>query len=115
MVKATVGYDKAGKLQVLGMPLAALAGPQAAIADMPAAIVTAMNNRGIKNLQVKVDNEGVTLMESGQLWLQVRLGSQAAIDTLNKLSAAFGMPMGDTLNLAGLRDRVELDFTVNLQ
>ncbi len=113
MAKLVVSYDANGKLQVLGQPLDALVGMPTGT-DLPTGVMAIMKKRGLNSLQVKVDNEGLSLNTGGKLLVGFRLGGADALGILGKLSAAYGLPVGGQLSLLNVRDRVDLDLTVNL-
>lgn len=114
MAKVNIGYDAQGNLQVLGMPASDLLGPQASLVALQPHVVTSMQNRGLDSLRVVVNHEGVALHNNGAMLVGIRLGDANSTDILADLSAAFGTPVGEQLNLLSLRDRIDLELNVNL-
>lgn len=108
MAKANVSYDADGNLSVLGMSAAELG--LGTVANLTADIVALMAANGISELNVKINNDGLSLGSNGEMLADVRLGDADALGILT----AFAPQAGLALDYLHLRDRIDVDLTVSL-
>ena len=112
MAKATLSYDADGKLSVLGMSPSALG---IAGTDLAPAIVGLMTANGISQLNVKINNDGLMLGTGGEMLANVRLSGVAADHAVGMAAISQLAPGVDALlPFLDLRDRIDVDLTVNL-
>ncbi len=107
MAKANVSYDADGNLSVLGMSAADLGVMGTELAP---SIIALMAANGISELNVKINNDGLSLGSNGEMLADIRLGDADALGIL----AAFAPQAGIALPYLHLRDRIDVDLTVNL-
>jgi len=112
MAKATVSYDADGNLSVLGMSAADLG---VVGTELTPAIIALMQANGISQLNVKINNDGLALGSNGEMLANVRLSGTAA-DHGTGLAVISQLAPGADAMLAylDLRDRIDVDLTVNL-
>lgn len=108
MAKASVSYDADGNLSVLGMTAESLG--LGAVANLTPEIVALMTDNGISELNVKINNDGLSLGSNGEMLADVRLGGADALAILT----AFAPQAGLALDYLHLRDRIDVDLTVSL-
>ena len=112
MAVATLSYDADGHLSVLGMSPAALG---IAGTDLPANIIALMQANGISNLNVKINNDGLALSSNGEHLADVRLSGVAADHEVGlALIGQLAAGADSLLPFLDLRDRIDVDLTVNL-
>ncbi len=112
MAKATVSYDADGNLSVLGMSAADLG---VVGTELTPAIVALMTANGISQLNVKINNEGLELGSNGEMLANVRLSGVAADHGVGLAVISSLAPGADALlPFLDLRDRIDVDLTVNL-
>jgi hypothetical protein len=110
--KAHVSYDANGNLSVLGMSAADLG---VVGTDLAPGIIALMQANGISELNVKINNDGLALGSNGQMLANVRLGSDAADNTVGlALISQFAPQASAILPFLNLRDRIDVDLTVSL-
>lgn len=107
MAKASVSYDADGNLSVLGMSAADLG---VVGTELAPAIIALMTNNGISELNVKINNDGLSLGSNGEMLADVRLGDADALGILT----AFAPQASMVLPYLHLRDRIDVDLTVSL-
>lgn len=107
MAKANVSYDADGNLSVLGMSAADLG---VAGTELAPAIIALMAANGISELNVKINNDGLSLGSNGEMLADVRLGGADALSILG----VFAPQASIVLPYLHLRDRIDVDLTVNL-
>ncbi len=107
MAKANVSYDADGNLSVLGMSAADLG---VVGTELAPSIIALMAANGISELNVKINNDGLSLGSNGEMLADIRLGDADALGIL----AAFAPQAGIALPYLHLRDRIDVDLTVNL-
>ena len=107
MAKANVSYDADGNLSVLGMSAADLG---VVGTELTPAIIALMTDNGISELNVKINNDGLSLGSNGEMLADVRLGDADALGILS----AFAPQASIVLPYLHLRDRIDVDLTVSL-
>ena len=107
MAKANVSYDAEGRLWVLGMSAADLG---VVGTDLAPAILALMQANGISQLNVKINNDGLSLGSNGEMLADVRLGGADALGILTALAPQASL----VLPYLHLRDRIDVDLTVSL-
>ena len=107
MAKANVSYDADGNLSVLGMSAADLG---VVGTELTPAIIALMTDNGISELNVKINNDGLSLGSNGEMLADVRLGGADALGILT----AFAPQASIVLPYLHLRDRIDVDLTVSL-
>ncbi len=107
MAKANVSYDADGNLSVLGMSAADLG---VVGTELAPAIIALMTDNGISELNVKINNDGLSLGSNGEMLADVRLGGADALGILT----AFAPQASIVLPYLHLRDRIDVDLTVSL-
>lgn len=107
MAKANVSYDADGNLSVLGMSAADLG---VVGTELAPSIVALMTANGISELNVKINNDGLSLGSNGEMLADVRLGDADALGILT----AFAPQASLALPYLHLRDRIDVDLTVSL-
>ena len=107
MAKANVSYDADGNLSVLGMSAADLG---VVGTELTPAIIALMTDNGISELNVKINNDGLSLGSNGEMLADVRLGDADALGILT----AFAPQASIVLPYLHLRDRIDVDLTVSL-
>jgi len=107
MAKASVSYDADGNLSVLGMSAADLG---VVGTELAPAIIALMTDNGISELNVKINNDGLSLGSNGEMLADVRLGDADALGILT----AFAPQASMVLPYLHLRDRIDVDLTVSL-
>ncbi len=107
MAKANVSYDADGNLSVLGMSAADLG---VVGTELTPAIIALMTDNGISELNVKINNDGLSLGSNGEMLADVRLGEADALGILS----AFAPQASIVLPYLHLRDRIDVDLTVSL-
>ena len=107
MAKANVSYDADGNLSVLGMSAADLG---VVGTELTPAIIALMTDNGIGELNVKINNDGLSLGSNGEMLADVRLGDADALGILT----AFAPQASIVLPYLHLRDRIDVDLTVSL-
>ena len=107
MAKAHVSYDADGNLSVLGMSAADLG---VVGTELAPAIIALMTDNGISELNVKINNDGLSLGSNGEMLADVRLGDADALGILT----AFAPQASLVLPYLHLRDRIDVDLTVSL-
>lgn len=107
MAKANVSYDADGKLSVLGMSAEDLG---VVGTDLTPFILGLMQDAGISELNVKINNDGLSLGSNGEMLADVRLGGADALGILT----AFAPQASVALPYLHLRDRIDVDLTVSL-
>jgi hypothetical protein len=107
MAKANLSYDADGNLSVLGMSAAELG---IAGTELAPSIIALMTANGISQLNVKINNDGLSLGSNGEMLADVRLGEASALGILT----AFAPEAGLVLDYLHLRDRIDVDLTVSL-
>ena len=112
MAKATVSYDADGNLSVLGMSAADLG---VVGTELTPAIIALMQANGISQLNVKINNDGLALGSGGEMLAHVRLSGVAADHATGLAVISSLAPGADAmLPFLDLRDRIDVDLTVNL-
>jgi hypothetical protein len=107
MAKASLSYDADGKLSVLGMSADELG---VLGTDLAPSIIALMTANGISELNVKINNDGLSLGSNGEMLADVRLGGADALGILTALAPQASM----VLPYLHLRDRIDVDLTVSL-
>jgi hypothetical protein len=107
MAKASVSYDADGNLSVLGMSAADLG---VVGTELAPSIIALMTANGISELNVKINNDGLSLGSNGEMLADVRLGGADALGILSVLAPQASM----VLPYLHLRDRIDVDLTVSL-
>ena len=107
MAKASLSYDADGKLSVLGMSADELG---VVGTDLAPSIIALMTANGISELNVKINNDGLSLGSNGEMLADVRLGGADALGILSVLAPQASM----VLPYLHLRDRIDVDLTVSL-
>ena len=107
MAKASVSYDADGNLSVLGMSAADLG---VVGTELAPSIIALMTANGISELNVKINNDGLSLGSNGEMLADVRLGDADALGILG----AFAPQASIVLPYLHLRDRIDVDLTVSL-
>ncbi len=107
MAKANVSYDADGNLSVLGMSAADLG---VVGTELAPSIIALMAANGISELNVKINNDGLSLGSNGEMLADVRLGDGDALGILT----AFAPQASLVLPYLHLRDRIDVDLTVSL-
>ena len=107
MAKASLSYDADGKLSVLGMSADELG---VLGTDLAPNIIALMTDNGISELNVKINNDGLSLGSNGEMLADVRLGGADALGILTALAPQASM----VLPYLHLRDRIDVDLTVSL-
>ena len=107
MAKASLSYDADGKLSVLGMSADELG---VLGTDLAPSIIALMTANGISELNVKINNDGLSLGSNGEMLADVRLGGADALGILSVLAPQASM----VLPYLHLRDRIDVDLTVSL-
>ena len=107
MAKASLSYDADGKLSVLGMSADELG---VLGTDLAPSIIALMTDNGISELNVKINNDGLSLGSNGEMLADVRLGGADALGILTALAPQASM----VLPYLHLRDRIDVDLTVSL-
>ena len=107
MAKANVSYDADGNLSVLGMSAADLG---VVGTELAPSIIALMSANGISELNVKINNDGLSLGSNGEMLADVRLGDADALGILT----AFAPQASIALPYLHLRDRIDVDLTVSL-
>ena len=107
MAKANVSYDADGNLSVLGMSAADLG---VVGTELAPSIIALMTANGISELNVKINNDGLSLGSNGEMLADVRLGDADALGILT----AFAPQASIVLPYLHLRDRIDVDLTVSL-
>ena len=107
MAKASLSYDADGKLSVLGMSADELG---VLGTDLAPNIIALMTDNGISELNVKINNDGLSLGSNGEMLADVRLGGADALGILTALAPQASM----ILPYLHLRDRIDVDLTVSL-
>ncbi|MDE2816004.1 MAG: hypothetical protein OXK81_04785, partial [Chloroflexota bacterium] len=78
--------------------------------ELAPAIIALMTNNGISELNVKINNDGLSLGSNGEMLADVRLGDADALGILT----AFAPQASMVLPYLHLRDRIDVDLTVSL-
>ena len=107
MAKASLSYDADGKLSVLGMSADELG---VLGTDLAPNLIALMTDNGISELNVKINNDGLSLGSNGEMLADVRLGGADALGILTALAPQASM----VLPYLHLRDRIDVDLTVSL-
>lgn len=107
MAKAHISYDADGHLSVLGMSAADLG---VVGTDLAPSIIALMTANGISELNVKINNDGLSLGSNGEMLADVQLGDADAMGILT----AFAPQASLVLPYLHLRDRIDVDLTVSL-
>ena len=107
MAKASVSYDADGNLSVLGMSAADLG---VVGTELAPSIIALMTANGISELNVKINNDGLSLGSNGEMLADVRLGDADALGILG----TFAPQASIVLPYLHLRDRIDVDLTVSL-
>ena len=107
MAKASLSYDADGKLSVLGMSADELG---VLGTDLAPSIIALMTANGISELNVKINNDGLSLGSNGEMLADVRLGGADALGILTALAPQASL----VLPYLHLRDRIDVDLTVSL-
>ena len=107
MAKASLSYDADGNLSVLGMSAADLG---LVGAELAPSIIALMTANGISELNVKINNDGLSLGSNGEMLADVRLGDADALGILG----TFAPQASIILPYLHLRDRIDVDLTVSL-
>ncbi len=107
MAKANISYDADGQLHVLGMSAADLG---VVGTDLAPSIIGLMTANGISELNVKINNDGLSLGSNGEMLADVQLGGADALGILT----AFAPEASLVLPYLHLRDRIDVDLTVSL-